>query len=204
MRITASSTLTSRVDSGSLGGIRQARDTDVVALQTDLDQLAFDVRNSVNATHAAGFGLDGGTGRNLFAPPAGVTGAAAGFQLDPAMVGQPDRIAVAGSAAELPGGNSNALALAAIGSQSLAGLGDPAARMGAIAGKLGIFQTSAQGNVELRANTLSMAETSRQQASGVSIEEEMADLTRYQRAFEASMRVLKVADELLQGLVRDL
>lgn len=196
--------VTNRVDTGTLGGIRQARDTDVVALQTDLDQLAFDTRNAINGTHAAGFGLDGVTGRNLFAPPAAVAGAAASFQLDPAMVGQPDRIAVAGSAAELPGGNSNALALAAIGSQSLAGLGDPVARIGAISGKLGIFQTAAAGAVDLRSNTLSMAETSRQQASGVSIEEEMVDLTRYQRAFEASMRVLKVADELLQGVVRDL
>ncbi len=198
------SDITSGVDSGSLGGIRQARDSDVVALQTDLDQLAFDTQNTINATHAVGFGLDGVTGRNLFTSPASPIGAAAGFQLDPAMVGQPDRVAAAGTAAELPGGNSNALALAAIGSQSLAGLGDPASRIGAIGGKLGIFQTSAASAVDLRESTLSMAETSRQQASGVSIEEEMVDLTRYQRAFEASMRVLKVADELLQGLVRDL
>jgi len=198
------SDITSRVDMGTLGGIRQARDIDVVALQTDLDQLAYDTANAVNTTHAAGFGLDGVTGRNLFAPPAAVAGAASGFQVDPAMVGQPDRVAASSSALELPGGNGNALALAALASQSLGGLGEPAARMGALAGKLGIFQTSAQGSVELRSDTLAMAETSREQASGVSIEEEMADLTKFQRAFEASMRVLKVADELYAGLVRDL
>jgi flagellar hook-associated protein 1 FlgK len=71
-----------------------------------------------------------------------------------------------------------------------------------LAGKLGTLQNSASNAQSLREDTVSMAETMREQASGVSIVEEMVDLTRYQRAFEASMKVLRVADELLEGLIR--
>lgn len=197
------SDITKALEEGTLGGIRQARDTDVVALQQNLDQMAYDFATAVNGVHSAGFGLDGVSGRPLFKPPAAVAGAAGSLQLDPAMVGQPNRVAAADVAGNVPGGNVNALALAALGSSPLAGGGTPVARFGTIAAQLGTMQASAASAEGLRDDTLAMAESLRDQASGVSVEEEMIDLTRYQRAFEASMRVMKVADDLLEGLIRD-
>jgi flagellar hook-associated protein 1 FlgK len=41
----------------------------------------------------------------------------------------------------------------------------------------------------------------RDSASGVSVDEEMVDLTRFQRAFQASVQVLHTADELMQSLL---
>lgn len=195
--------ITQRVDAGKLGGIREARDTDIVALQTNLDQLAFDFATKANTVHAGGFGLDGVSGRPLFAPPGGVAGAASALVVDPGVAGQPDKVAAAGSASSIPGGNDVALAFAEIATQTLGAGGTPADRFGSFAGGLGTAQLSAESAIGLREGTLSMAETMREQASGVSIEEEMVDLSRYQRAFEATMRVLKVADELLEGLIRE-
>lgn len=194
--------ITSRMTSGELGGIAEARDSDVAGMVTELDQLAFDFASAINTAHAAGFGLDGGTGRPLFTPPAAVAGAAATMSVSALVQGQPDRVAASASAAELPGGSGNALLLASLSSASLGAGGSPGARFGALAGKLGTLQNSASNAQSLREDTVSMAETMREQASGVSIEEEMVDLTRYQRAFEASMKVLRVADELLEGLIR--
>jgi flagellar hook-associated protein 1 FlgK len=37
--------------------------------------------------------------------------------------------------------------------------------------------------------------------SGVSLDEEFVNLTKFQRAYEASARVLTTADELLQELI---
>lgn len=195
--------ITQRVDSGKLGGIREARDTDLVALQASLDQLAYDFAEKANTVHASGFGLDGVSGRPLFAPPAGVAGAASALVVDPGVAGQPDKVAASGSASSVPAGNDIALAFADIASQTLGAGGTPAERFGSFAGGLGNAQVSAESAIGLREGTLSMAETMREQASGVSIEEEMVDLSRYQRAFEATMRVLKVADELLEGLIRE-
>lgn len=194
--------VTSRVDGGSLGGLREARDRDIPALAADLDQLAFDLAGAMNAVHSAGFGKDGGTGRPLFTPPGAVAGAAQSLSVSALVAGQPDRVAASSSLAEVPGGNGAALAFAGLASQPLGPGGTPAARFATLAGKLGGLQVSADNAVALRADTLGMTETMKEQASGVSIEEEMVDLTRYQRAFEASMKVLRVADELLEGLIR--
>lgn len=46
------------------------------------------------------------------------------------------------------------------------------------------------------------AESRRAEVSGVSLDEEFTNLIQYQRAFEASARVVRVADELLQQLVQ--
>jgi flagellar hook-associated protein 1 FlgK len=40
-----------------------------------------------------------------------------------------------------------------------------------------------------------------QAMSGVSLDEEFVNLTKFQRAYEASARVLTVADEMLQELL---
>ena len=41
----------------------------------------------------------------------------------------------------------------------------------------------------------------RETVSGVSLDEEMAQLIQYQRAFEASARLIRVADEMLQTIL---
>ncbi len=195
--------ITSRVDGGELGGIKEARDVDLVALQKDLDVQAFDFMNAANAVHQAGFGLDGVTGRPLFTPPASAVGAARSMTVDPSVAGQPDKVAASGTAAGLPAGNDVALAFADLASKQMGAGGTPAERYGAFGAKLGTMQQTAANGAALREETLAMAEALRQQSSGVSLEEEMVDLSRYQRAFEATMRVLRVADELLEGLIRE-
>ena len=64
-----------------------ARDGGVAQAKTELDQLAFDMSTAYNATHSAGFGLDGVGGRNLFNAPAVALDAAKFMTLDAAIVG---------------------------------------------------------------------------------------------------------------------
>jgi len=196
--------VTSRIDSGSLAGIREARDVDLARVQTSLDTLAVDVTAALNAIHSGGVGLDGVGGRPLFGPPVPGMGAARGMQVDPAIAADPSKVAASQSSAELPGGNATALALAALRETALPGGGTVASRAGGVGATLGMAMSSAEREVTLRTDTLTMADNLDQQARGVSLEEEMVDLTRYQRAFEASMKVLKVADELLEGLIREM
>lgn len=197
--------VTSSTTQGALGGLHEARDTDIPAASAALDRFAFDLAASVNAAHSGGFGLDGTSGRPLFTTTVTATGAARAMALNPALEGHPERVAASARAADLPGGNGVALQLAGLASRPLgSGVASPAERFGAIAAEVGTRHASAEAESELRTDTVLQAESMRESESGVSLDEETMNLNRFQRAFEASTRVLRVADELLDNLMKSL
>lgn len=194
--------VTSNVTDGALGGIREARDTDATSTLNQLDQFAYDFSNAVNSTNAAGYGSDGTTGNNVFTVPTTVSGAAYSMAIDPTIASNSAKLATSSTAAGLPGGNDTALALAALASSPLgSGTTTPTQTFATIAANLGVAKQSADNEAELRTSTVAQAETLNSSASGVSLDEEMANLTQYQRAFEASSKVLQTADTLLEDLM---
>jgi flagellar hook-associated protein 1 len=194
--------VTSHVNTGTLGGVRIARDVDLRSSQSDLDALARDFSNSFNALHSAGFGADGTSGRPLFDVGAPPLGAAASFSVDAAVAGQPSRLAAAASLAELPGGGGAARAIADAASDPISATGSYAEVFAVLTSNIGSRVADAMGEISLREDSVAVALTARESASGVSVDEEMLDLTRFQRAFEATSRVIHVVDELLATLLR--
>ncbi len=197
--------ITKATTSGTLGGLREARDADIPALQSKLDQTAYDLANAVNTVHSSAYGLDGQTGRPLFTPPAQVKGAAYTFAVDPSVAGQPSKLGAAKNSADLPGGSDAAVAMAQLASAPLPGGGQPPAEsFVGITADVGVKKAAADSELTFRQATMGQADSLLESTGGVSVDEEMMNLTRYQRAFEASMRVVKTADELLSSLIKDL
>jgi flagellar hook-associated protein 1 FlgK len=196
--------ITQNVTSGALGGIREARDVDIPAVSSQLDQFAYDFENNVNSIQEAGYGLDGATGRPLFTPPTAVQGAAFAMSVNPTVANDPSELAASGSAADLPGGNDAALAMAALASQPQGTASSPAAAFGALTETIGTSLSAANAEVTLRQNTVAQATNLRDSVSGVSLNDEMVNLTRYQQSYQASVQVLQTADSLLEGLMQDL
>ena len=197
--------ITSGVTQGTIGGLREARDVDLKSAQSGLDQFAYDLSTTVNQVHASGYGSDGVTGRNLFTQPTQVAGAAFNMALDPSMVGHPDRVAAAATQAELPGGNTNALALAALSSAPLGvGTNDPTQRFDAVVAQVGASASQATSDVSLRTATKAQATTLEQSNEGVNTDEEMVALSQYQAAFQASQKVMSVTNQLLGELMQEL
>ncbi len=60
---------------------------------------------------------------------------------------------------------------------------------------------ASKDNLEFEGNLLFELENRRESESGVSLDEEAANLIRYQRAFEASARLIQIADELLEVVI---
>lgn len=191
-----------RIGGGSLAGLLTARDVDLEAIEGRLDQLAFDVANAVNAQHAAGVGLDGVGGRNLFAPIAVVDGAATLISIDAAVENTPNAVAAA-TVAGLSGDNRNALALAALSSTSFAAGGTATAtqEQASILGMTGAMARQAQDQADTTQAAQAQTESLMEQRVGVSMDEEMIDLIAYEKAYQAASKLVALADGLFETVL---
>lgn len=73
--------------------------------------------------------------------------------------------------------------------------------MARIVGKISTEGAQAIDEANHRADQLASLQAMQQSAEGVSVDEEMINLTQYQRAFQASTRVLQIIDGLLERVV---
>lgn len=182
---------------GSLQGAIDARDGALATLRGGLDTLANTLAIQVNTVHRAGFNLSGGTGADFF------TGnSAASLQVNAALVGDPALLQASGSATA-PGNNQTALALASLANQPFTALGGQtfAAGYARTVTSLGESLATANGNVEDQQLMAGMLQRQRSSVSGVSIDEEMTDLVKYQKAFQASARIISTVDEMLSEVI---
>ncbi len=72
---------------------------------------------------------------------------------------------------------------------------------GGLVTDVGSMTKAASDNLEFDENLLFQLESRRESISGVSLDEEAANLIRYQRAFEAGARIIKITDELLELVI---
>lgn len=198
-QITAGSPATAvGLASGSIGGALAARDGAVQALRDNLNQLAAQLVTSVNAAYNPS-----GTAGNFF----DANGASAGTIRLAAGVTPTNLRASNGGAA---GDNTVALAIGQLGLRQFNTAGGDR-----IDGTFGGFYASsvtglgtalatANTRVDDQTNIERLVRTQRDTVSGVSLDEEMADLMKYQRAFQASSRVFSVVDGLLDVVVNQL
>ncbi|HEX5483192.1 MAG TPA: flagellar hook-associated protein FlgK [Terriglobia bacterium] len=188
--------ITSSITKGALGGLIQARDQAIPAVQNSLDSLAAGLIGTFNTQHAAGFDLAGNAGGNFFTPFAGTAGAAAQISL---AITDPSKIAA--SADGTPGSNGNALALAAIQSQPIVSGQDVTDYYSNLVNSVGNQISFANNQQQAETALVQQLQNQRASVSGVSIDEEAANLIRYQQAYQASAQVVSVVNQLIQTTI---
>jgi flagellar hook-associated protein 1 FlgK len=195
--------ITSFFTSGMIGGTIAARDGALQTAQQQLDQMASDITTAYNTQHALGVGLDGNTGRNLFNTAATGAGAATAFDISADVAGHPEFLGAAQDANSLPGDNRNALALVAMRDQKIGLSGTATAQQSftAMVGAAGAATNSAVNQQTAASATKSTVDALRESASGVSTDEEMINLMKFQRAYQASLKVIETADSMLSDLL---
>jgi len=194
----ASATLANASLSGTLGGTLAVRDGALRTAQASVDQLAWDASQAVNSVHAAGYGLDGVSGRALFTAGAGPTGAAAAMA---AALSDPRQLAASASAAGLPGDGGNAILLVGTESAALTGGKDAQSTLSGIISAFGAEAQRARAYAEQDQALSDHVQGMRESYSGVSIDEELVEMQRAQRSFEAITKVILAADEMLKTLM---
>ncbi len=195
--------ITQKLDTGQLGGILNARDRELPSVIGRLDQLAFDVANAFNAAHNAGFGTDGVSGRDLFVPPGAVAGAARNLALDPTTAQNPGHLAAAGTAATAVGGNDNLQAMLALEDANLAAgssrtFREEVADVTSLVGRT--VRANQQEFVDSR-QEIDTLEAMRESEVGVSIDEEMLDIVRFQRAYQAGAKLVQTANTMFDAVI---
>jgi flagellar hook-associated protein 1 FlgK len=182
---------------GSLQGTIEARDGALKNLRDDLDTLAATLISQVNAIHRGGYGLTGATGADFFTG----TGAA-DMAVNSALVANPALLQASGVAGA-SGDNQVALALAQLARQPQAGLANQTFSASFARTVAGLGQALASTNNALSDQDAvdSMLLRQRDAVSGVSLDEEMTDLMKFQKAFEASARLIATVDEMLSTLI---
>ena len=170
---------------GRLGGLLEASRPNGTLDDyiTDLNAVATNLATAVNAAYP---------GNNFF--QVGVP-AADTIQLNPLLAGNPSLI-TGGTGAV--GSNDVALAIAAIQSDASSGVDGAYA---AFVAKVGSHVRESIRQEENAKVLTDAVENRRQSVSGVSMDEEMSNLVRFQRSYQASSRAMSTMDEMLDVLI---
>lgn len=173
---------------GEIGGVTDLIDTTLPSYLNDLATVARDMADQVNTLHSSGYGKDGtSTGNKLFAyDPANVLGTLSVAITDPDLV----------AASKTPGAgydgeNANAMA-------TMPGVEGSYQRL--VTG-LGISVGDARRRASNQGVVTGQVDASREQLSGVDIDEEMVNMLASQHAYEAAARVLTTVDSVLDTLI---
>ncbi len=183
---------------GSLYGALQIKDNVLAEVRADLDLLANQVTTAVNQAYNPL-----GTGNNFF-DAAGLT--AGTFSLDTTLSAS----SIIATTTTSSGANETALAVAEIGTRqfSIAGGdlidGTASNHIAGIATRVGREISGVEEKLENQMLVENLLREQRNSVSGVSLDEEMTDLIRFQRAFQASARVINVINNMLEVVVSGL
>jgi flagellar hook-associated protein 1 FlgK len=190
--------ITNTISGGALKGWLDVRDVSVPGYLSRLDDLATGVIQGVNNLHSGGFGLDGSTGNNFF-----FGASASDIEVNPAVLADVKAIAAAGTASGVPGDNSIAIAIAGLQDDltmdgNTTTFGD---YYNSIISDLGGAVQEATTNYDHQSAMVDQLTSYRESVSGVSLEEEMVNLIKFQHAYEAAAKLVSTTDELLETVI---
>lgn len=185
---------------GELAGLLDARDR-VIPDQLDaLNNLAFNLAAQVNSLHNTGYGLNNATGLDFFTPFTSTN-----YALEISVSSDMDDLnnIAASTTADSPGNGNLAVQLANLREATV--MNGNTTTMNAYytgkVGELGSEVSNASRRAEDRKTVADSLNTLRESASGVSLDEEAADLVKYQRAYQASARLLTAFDDMMDRVI---
>ena len=195
--------ITDHFKNGKIGALLETRDKSISMVLDRLDQLAYAISNSVNELHEKGFTAEGRTGVSYFKPLDGPDGAAQRFALSDDIHASVGNIAIAlqpGAASD----NRNALAIANLQNVHLMNGGRATADdfYNSIVSDIGVSTAKNTETLTQNRSIIAQLGKMRDQVSGVSIDEETTNLMQFQHAFDASAKVIKTADEMLDTVLK--
>jgi flagellar hook-associated protein 1 FlgK len=185
--------------SGKLKALIDLRDTTIPAYQSQLNSIAKALADKVNAQHALGYDLaTGAAGGQFFTYTAGSE--ASTLAVSAAISANPNLVAASSAAPATAGaqaGNGgNAIKLAQLAT-------DPAidAAYKKLVTTIGTDTQEARRSLDSARILSDSLENRRASLSGVSLDEEMTNMVKFQRGYQAAARALNAMDEMVELLI---
>ncbi|CAH1215854.1 hypothetical protein PAECIP111891_04325 [Paenibacillus allorhizoplanae] len=222
---TAASAYPADLNSGELYGLMLSNQRYVTEYKNQLNSMVSTIVTAVNAAHKEGYTLqDPPTkGGDFFTPIADFSTAAATFKVSANITDNVENIAASsktyfdanGVEHVVKGNNELALKLAGIKNQKYNFDGSGVTKiilnggtfdefLRAVVSEIGVQTQEAQRQVSNQKILVDQVDARRQSVSGVSLDEEMADMIKYQHAYNAAARSLTTFDEMLDKVINSM
>lgn len=211
--------ITDMFKGGTLSAIVKVRNEDLKKLQSDIDGIAYQFTTSVNTIHRQGFvnrpiiiGADGKpavvdqkgltTGLDFFKQPLSVEEAGNAIDLSDSVKQDLSNIAAA-LAPNAPGDNRVAIGISKLQHERISGDGSITLEEKYLQtiGSIGLETGKARLDSEQASGILAQANSLRERLTGVSIDEETANMIRFQQAYQASAKIMQAADDMFKTVL---
>jgi flagellar hook-associated protein 1 FlgK len=182
---------------GSLGSITQLYNNTLPNLTSQLDDTANKIMDQVNSLHSTGQTLQNppATGVNFFSSYAdGV------LSINQAILGDVKNIAA--SANGNSGNNEIAKKISDLGTLKLSDGNTISDTYAAFVNTVGTTIQTANQTTDSTNSVVQQLENQKANYSGVSVDEEMINIMKYQRSYAASAKVISMADQLFQTILQ--
>jgi flagellar hook-associated protein 1 FlgK len=184
---------------GSLNALLDLRDRVLPGYLSRLDQIAGTLVSSVNGLHASSaarptYDLTGAAGTDFFDPNGTTAGTVSLAFTDPSRV-------AAALNLNAPGDGSNALAIADLQSQPLAGNATLNDAYAALVAQIGSDAQAASQGAQNQQQMIQAIDQQRQQVAGVASDEEMVNMVRAEHAYTAAAQTVTLINRMLDALV---
>lgn len=193
--------ITTQVSGGAIGGLLDYRRELLAPAQLQLGQIAQALAGAVNAQQAQGADADGNAGAALFTDLSAVAAEDAAGLI---AVSLRNPRGLAAAQAGSPAGSSdnrNARALSAI-AQSAVLNGDTLSQSNSsLVSGVGSQASGAQRALDAAAAIQAQTLAERDSVSGVNLDEEAANLLRFQQAYQAAAQIISTANTIFQTLL---
>lgn len=194
--------VTEQFVSGELGGLLNVRDKICGGLRESMDKMAYKLAWEVNRAHVQGYDRNGRTGALFFNMPESSSGFSSQIHVNEDLLNDVGRIATAADRSAV-GDNRIANIIAAV--QYKQCFDNDTATIddfyNSVVGQIGIETQRANSEAQSQKDIVSQLKNVRESVSGVSLDEETTKMIEFQKAFDASARLIRTADEMMDTVL---
>ena len=194
--------LTDNFKGGKIGGLLDVRDNIIEEAISNVDELAYNIAKEVNTLHIEGHDRYGKPGVLFFEMPDNKVGASEKMAVNQTVINDVGRIA-AGNKSGAHGDNTISNMISTLQHRQV--MQDGTATFddfyNSRVGELGTITQRARSTQDAQRSILEQMSGIRESISGVSLDEETTKMIEMQKMYDASARVIRTADEMLDTVL---